>query len=100
MCRPKHVEQLRNIGIINSTTRLHLVGSIYEIYRLRIFEKRVFRRICLIYEDEETENSRNWPMKRSPFLIATVELDDDLCKHLVMYVRKFFQVVGSLVTQI
>jgi hypothetical protein len=26
------VEQLRNIGIINSTTRLHLVGSFYEIY--------------------------------------------------------------------
>jgi len=24
--------QLRNIGIINSTTRLHLVGSFYEIY--------------------------------------------------------------------
>ena len=23
---------LRNIGIINSTTRLHLVGSVYEIY--------------------------------------------------------------------
>jgi len=32
MCRPKHVEQLRNIGIINSTTQLHLVGSFYEIY--------------------------------------------------------------------
>ena len=31
MCRPKHVEQLRNTGIINSTTRLHLVGSFYEI---------------------------------------------------------------------
>ena len=32
MCRPKHVEQLRNIGIINSTTRLHLVGSFCEMY--------------------------------------------------------------------
>jgi calcineurin-like phosphoesterase family protein len=30
VCRPKHVKQLRNIGIINSTTRLHLVGSFYE----------------------------------------------------------------------
>jgi hypothetical protein len=30
--RPKLVEQLRNIGIINSTTRLYLVGSFYEIY--------------------------------------------------------------------
>ena len=32
MCRPKHVEQLRNIGIINYTTWLHLVGSFYEIF--------------------------------------------------------------------
>ena len=32
MCRPKHVEQLRNNGIINSTTRLHLVGSFYEMF--------------------------------------------------------------------
>jgi len=31
MCHPKHVEQLRNTGIINSTTWLHLVGSVYEI---------------------------------------------------------------------
>jgi hypothetical protein len=32
MCLPKHVEQLRNIGIINSTTQLHLVSSFYEFY--------------------------------------------------------------------
>ena len=32
MCRPKHVEQLGNIGIINSITWLHLVGSLYEFY--------------------------------------------------------------------
>jgi len=32
VCLPKHVEQLTNIGIINSTTRLHLVGSFYEFY--------------------------------------------------------------------
>jgi len=32
VCRPKHVEQLRNIGIINSTARLHLIGSFYEFY--------------------------------------------------------------------
>ena len=30
MCRPKHVEPLRNIGVINSTTRLQLVSSFYE----------------------------------------------------------------------
>jgi len=28
----KHVEQLRNIGIINSTTWSHLVGYLYKIY--------------------------------------------------------------------
>ena len=32
MCRPKHVEELRSSGIINSTTRSHLVGSFYEIF--------------------------------------------------------------------
>jgi len=32
VCRPKHVEQLRNNGIISSTARLHLVGSFYEIF--------------------------------------------------------------------
>ena len=32
VCRPKLVEQLRNVRIINSTTRLHLVGSFNEIY--------------------------------------------------------------------
>ena len=32
VCRPKHVEQLRNIGIINCTTQPHLVGSFCEIY--------------------------------------------------------------------
>ena len=26
-----HVEQLRNIRVINSTTRLYLVGSFYEV---------------------------------------------------------------------
>jgi hypothetical protein len=31
VCRSKHVEQLRYIGIINSNTRFHLVGSFYEI---------------------------------------------------------------------
>ena len=32
MCRSKHVEQLRNIEITNSTTRSHLVGYFYKIY--------------------------------------------------------------------
>jgi hypothetical protein len=32
VCHPKHVEQLRNIRIINSITRLHFVGSFYGFY--------------------------------------------------------------------
>jgi len=31
VCRSKHVQQLRNIGIINSTTGSHLVGYFYMI---------------------------------------------------------------------
>jgi hypothetical protein len=31
VCRSKHVEQLRNAGIISSTTRSHLVGYFYTI---------------------------------------------------------------------
>jgi len=39
VCRSKHVEQIRNTRIINSTTRLHLVGYFYKFIRLRkIFE--------------------------------------------------------------
>jgi len=32
VCRSKHVEQLKNIEIINSTTRSHLDGYFYTIY--------------------------------------------------------------------
>jgi hypothetical protein len=32
VCPSKHVEKLRNIGIINSTTRSHLVDYFYKIY--------------------------------------------------------------------
>ena len=42
VCRPKHVEQLRNIGVINSTTRLHLVCSFY--YDARIHEHQIYKR--------------------------------------------------------
>jgi hypothetical protein len=40
MCRPKHVEQLRSIGIINSTTRPHLVCSLYEM-NLLFYERKL-----------------------------------------------------------
>ena len=36
MYRPKHVEQLKNIGIINSTTQWHLVGSFCEIHKYKL----------------------------------------------------------------
>jgi len=34
VCRSKHVEQLINTGIINSSTRLHLVGYFCKIYTM------------------------------------------------------------------
>jgi len=40
VCRSKHVEQLRNNGIINSTTRSHLVGYFYTIYMSFLYETR------------------------------------------------------------
>jgi hypothetical protein len=33
VCRSKHVEQLKNTGIINSTTRSHLVGYFCKMYK-------------------------------------------------------------------
>jgi hypothetical protein len=46
VCRLKHVEQLRNIAIINSTTQLHLVGSFYETgYKLaEIFSYSTYKK--------------------------------------------------------
>jgi hypothetical protein len=43
-CCPKPVEQLRNIGIINSTTQTHLVGSFYDIFELCVFTETDFLR--------------------------------------------------------
>ena len=37
MCRSKHVEQLRNTGIINSNIRSHFVGYFYKIHVCRLF---------------------------------------------------------------
>jgi len=47
VCRPKHVEQLRNIGIINSTTLSHLVGSFYGIYPILVSVRYIFFSISL-----------------------------------------------------
>jgi len=48
VCRSKHVEQLSNNGIINSTTRSHLVGYFYKTFVLIILTKvspRFFREL-------------------------------------------------------
>ena len=36
MCRSKHVEPLKNFGIINSITKLHLVGISTESYTVKL----------------------------------------------------------------
>ena len=51
MCRSKHVEQLRNIGIINSTTRSHLVGYFCTIYvRIHYVQNVEFEKVS---QDED-----------------------------------------------
>jgi hypothetical protein len=46
VCHWKHVEQLRNIGIINSTRRSHLVGYFYTIYiRIHYGQNVEFERV-------------------------------------------------------
>jgi hypothetical protein len=56
LCRPKHVEQLRNNRIINSTTQWHLVGSFCEIhkYELRVVTVAEFSFVIL-------NNCSKWP---------------------------------------
>ena len=52
MFLPKHVEQLRNTGIINSTTGSHLVGSSYEIYT-----------VSSVNDVSAFGRKRSWPMR-------------------------------------
>ena len=47
MCRSKHVEQLRNTGIIYSATRSHLVGYFYKIEIVRV--KLFFTNISIVF---------------------------------------------------
>jgi hypothetical protein len=47
------VEPLKNFGIINSITKLHLVGISTE--QLNIFERKVYRRILGPVYDNEKE---------------------------------------------
>jgi hypothetical protein len=47
VCRPKRVEQLRNTEIINSTTRSHLVVSLYEnILKFHLNPLQVIPDVC------------------------------------------------------
>jgi len=65
VCRPKHVQQLRNTGIINSTTRLYLVGSFYEIY-ITIHGSMTHRVYCV--EVKRTKKTPPEPHIRIKFL--------------------------------
>jgi len=55
VCGPKHVEKLRNIGIINSTTRLHLVGSFYEVRKICISYSYLVRRVVVCRGKKDTK---------------------------------------------
>ena len=58
MCRSKHVEQLRNTGIINSTIRLHLVGYFYKIYfRVLLYGSLQLKKITLLHARLSTVTS-------------------------------------------
>ena len=48
MCRSKYFEQLRNIEIINSTTRSHLVGYFDTIWKLNCFEFLIMFLCCAV----------------------------------------------------
>ena len=57
MCRSKHVEQLRNIGIINSTTRSHLFGYFYKISQLVVLHGSVCELSILVLHGSVCELS-------------------------------------------
>ena len=59
MCRPKHVELLRNTGIINSTTQSHLFGSFDEIYVNQVSELYKFVTHPMIYASFVFVNSKS-----------------------------------------
>ena len=62
MCRPKQVEQLRNTGIINSTTRLHLVGSFYENFPISIGSLSMSRcHLRCHFSDVRSAAAGRWP---------------------------------------
>jgi len=77
VCRSKHVEQLRNIGIIISTTQLHLVGYFYMIFimmnrSMNIKFKNLF--ICLfvcLFIHSVTQVTLDTPVTDYNLYIAT-----------------------------
>jgi hypothetical protein len=60
VCRLKHVEQLRNVGIINSTTRLHLVGFSMSILLFALVTKcdklMLYREIMAVFSEIHTKH--------------------------------------------
>jgi len=63
VCRSKQVEQLRNTGIINASTRLHLVGDFYMIYTecLTCYRTRYFFNNFTTNEDIATKFEADLP---------------------------------------
>jgi len=57
VCRSKHVEPLKNFEIVNSITKLHIVGISTEWITLRVLgdsqffisHSNLLREICLFY---------------------------------------------------
>jgi hypothetical protein len=70
MCPPKHIEQLRNIGIINSTTRLHLVGSFCEFYITMHGSMNIKLVSSLVYLSFTIDCKREWIFFFYKYLVA------------------------------
>jgi len=69
----KHVEQLRNIGIINSTTRSHLVGYFYTICVRKLRWLRHVRRELWKNKEKDSKNV-SWLYPSSTYTLRNLGL--------------------------
>jgi len=90
VCRRKHVEQLRNNGIINSTTQSHLVGSFYEIYvtmhgfmNMKFIKEGFY--VILLFSLFDTRSHISYCFSiKSSFYSCLIELRISYCEHKMM----------------
>jgi hypothetical protein len=72
------LSNLENIGIIDSTTRLHLVGSYYEIFvgltfsQLRLSGTRSVQVLFTVHMSFLVSSFRNWKLKLEQLFICTI----------------------------